>query len=231
MARTPAQRTPGQSKGRIRTSGASKAPKQLKRVSITYNFTRSAVEFYDALVSKGKMQITPKKRQIYNWLDQRELIVEKCKTGCGSHCNDRSIDASATLPREVEQKLKEGVPVTGSMVRMQAKECYDSAELQKDQFAASHTWLCSFLRRNELSIRRRTHQSQNLLKTQPSKQKISGKKCRKRSINYEYLPSQTIELTGSKTVGMKSARRDKDRITLMLLRYNYDTEYDPFLFF
>ncbi|POM61876.1 hypothetical protein PHPALM_29041 [Phytophthora palmivora] len=33
--------------------------------------------------------------------------------------------------------------------------------LPVNKFGASQTWLLSFLRRNSLSIRRRTHQSQN----------------------------------------------------------------------
>ena len=54
----------------------------------------------------------------------------------------------------------EGVPVTGPMVRMQAKDHYDSTGLPSEKFSASQTWLRSFLHRNRLSFRRRTRQSQ-----------------------------------------------------------------------
>ncbi|POM79376.1 Hypothetical protein PHPALM_2975, partial [Phytophthora palmivora] len=121
MARTPP--TLGQLKGRTRISGTGKPLKKFKRVAISYAYKLSVVEFYDAVVSKDKMhltvkhfypellptQIPSKKRQIYNWLDQRELLVEKCEIGCGSHCNDRSLDY---------------IPVNGTMVRMQAEESY-----------------------------------------------------------------------------------------------------------
>lgn len=109
-----------------------------------------------------------KKRQVYTWIKQGDLIKVKCDAGAGSHCNDRTLGMSATLPAEVEERVviwinslrSEGVPVTGRMVRVKAKECYRVAELPLGCFQASQTWLMSFLRRHRLAIRRRTHEGQ-----------------------------------------------------------------------
>ncbi|ETP25694.1 hypothetical protein F441_01450 [Phytophthora nicotianae CJ01A1] len=130
-------RTPGQQQGRTRTTGAGKLPKQFKRVAISFRHKLYVIEFYDAIISKEKMHATisyfypllaadkvkVKKRQVYNWLNQRALIIDKCETGCGSHCKDIEFGMSATLSPEFEKQLvlwinslrKEGVPVTGTM--------------------------------------------------------------------------------------------------------------------
>ncbi|ETO84641.1 hypothetical protein F444_01468 [Phytophthora nicotianae P1976] len=160
-------RTPGQQQGRTRTTGAGKLPKQFKRVALLFRHKLDVIEFYDAIISKEKMHATisyfypslaaykvkVKKRQVCNWLNQRALIIDKCETGCGSHCKERKFGRSATLSPEFEEQLvlwinslrKEGVPVTGIMIRIHTRDCYESAGLSEGKFTASQTWLLSFL--------------------------------------------------------------------------------------
>ncbi|KAJ0391106.1 hypothetical protein P43SY_010988 [Pythium insidiosum] len=48
---------------------------------------------------------------------------------------------------------------------------------------------------------------------------------------YEYLPRQTLDGTGTKTVWIKCAGKTKDRVTVMLLGDSRGTKYDPFIVF
>ncbi|POM63351.1 hypothetical protein PHPALM_21268 [Phytophthora palmivora] len=132
------------------------------------------------------------------------------------------------------------------MVRIHAKQCYESAGLPVNKFAASQTWLHSFLRRNSLSIRRRTRQSQKTPEDAAIQAEKIGRSVRDKmvelrvdrvynadqtAINYEYLPTRTVAATGSKTIWMKSAGKDKDRVTLMVLGDSIGNKYDPFMVF
>ncbi|POM59092.1 Hypothetical protein PHPALM_36177 [Phytophthora palmivora] len=149
MARTPISRSraPGQRKGRTRTTGSGKAPKQYKRIAVSYRHKLDVIEFYDAIVTKNKMKtcvehfIQPSRQINLNKI-ATDLIIEKCETGCGSLCKDRSSGMSATLSPAFEEQLviwinslrKDGVPVTGTMVRIRAKQCYESAGLPVTKF-------------------------------------------------------------------------------------------------
>ncbi|EGZ10616.1 hypothetical protein PHYSODRAFT_337402 [Phytophthora sojae] len=96
MERTPSprkvmSRSSGQQGGRTRTTGTGKLPKRFKRVAVSFQHKLSVIEFYDAVVTKEKMrdtvnyfypsltaaQLKAKKRQVYNWLNQRDLIIDK----------------------------------------------------------------------------------------------------------------------------------------------------------
>ncbi|ETL40454.1 hypothetical protein L916_08362, partial [Phytophthora nicotianae] len=102
MSRTPSPkkvmaRTPGQQQGRTRTTGTGKLPKQFKRVAVSFRHKLDVIEFYDAVISKEKMhaiisyfypslaadKVKAKKRQVYNWLNQRALIIDKCELAVG----------------------------------------------------------------------------------------------------------------------------------------------------
>ncbi|RHY81933.1 hypothetical protein DYB35_012962 [Aphanomyces astaci] len=48
-------------------------------------------------------------------------------------------------------------------------------------------------------------------------------------INYEYIPKQTINKEGAKTVWIKCSGHEKDRITAMLLADAKGTKYPLFL--
>eukprot|EP00644_Phytophthora_capsici_P013350 jgi/Phyca11/115700/e_gw1.29.444.1 len=100
-------------------------PSSLRKMHAT------VTHFYPSLTLED---IKAKKRQIYNCIKQRDLIINKCETGCASHCKDLLQGMGTTLPPAFEEQLvcwlnslrKEGVPVAGTMVRIHAKDCYDS---------------------------------------------------------------------------------------------------------
>ncbi|KAL3663065.1 hypothetical protein V7S43_012005 [Phytophthora oleae] len=65
------------------------------------------------------------------------MIIEKCETGCGSHSRGRSPGMGTTLFPQFEEQLvqwinslrQEGIPVTATMVRIHANDCYVSTGL------------------------------------------------------------------------------------------------------
>ncbi|KAL3658725.1 DNA binding [Phytophthora oleae] len=102
------------------------------------------------------------------------------------------------------------------MVRIHANDCYVSFGLPPNKFAASHSWLLAFLRRNKLSIRRRTRQGQKTPEDAAAKADAFGIEVRAKmeelgiarvlnadqtAINYEYLPTKTVACSGSKRFG------------------------------
>ncbi|RLN96285.1 hypothetical protein BBJ28_00022835 [Nothophytophthora sp. Chile5] len=50
-------------------------------------------------------------------------------------------------------------------------------------------------------------------------------------VNYEYVPTSTVNMRGSKTVWVKCAGKSKKRVTVMLLACSGSTKTDPFLLF
>ncbi|RHY38941.1 hypothetical protein DYB30_012935 [Aphanomyces astaci] len=116
--------------------------------------------------------------------------------------------------------------------------------LAVNQFKASPSWMKGFMKRWGLAIRAKTRSGQaNLADGEKAlaEFKTSIRKVIKDNrivevfnadqtgINYEYLPKQTMDKKGAKTVWIKASGHDKDRGTAMLLADSKGTKYPPFL--
>ncbi|KAE9001474.1 hypothetical protein PF005_g14748 [Phytophthora fragariae] len=109
-----------------------------------------------------------KKRQYYAWKAARATIEAKCSSDSRLHCRDRNRSTGTTLPPATEERLVEwinslradGVPVTVLMLKLQALEVYRGYQLPHGAFSATWSWRRHFLRRHNLTIRRRTRAGQ-----------------------------------------------------------------------
>ncbi|ETN05543.1 hypothetical protein PPTG_14252 [Phytophthora nicotianae INRA-310] len=119
-------------------------------------------KYFSTLSSKSK---DSKRKLIYTWIENHEtlkLLYEDPKTADLKYL--RPVGVATILSAEAEQELvgwvnmlrKDGVPVSGPMLEMQALEI--AAEHDVLGFKASWHWRKGFLRRHQLSLRARTRQ-------------------------------------------------------------------------
>ncbi|ETO77588.1 Exportin-6 [Phytophthora nicotianae] len=119
-------------------------------------------KYFSTLSSKSK---DSKRKLIYTWIENHEtlkLLCEDPKTADLKYL--RPVGVATILSAEAEQELvgwvnmlrKDGVPVSGPMLEMQALEI--AAEHDVLGFKASWHWRKGFLRRHQLSLRARTRQ-------------------------------------------------------------------------
>ncbi|KAE8978289.1 hypothetical protein PR003_g25263 [Phytophthora rubi] len=145
------------------------------------------------------------------------------------------------LVRWVNELRADGVPVTSLMLKLQ--EIYQ-ARPRPRVFRASWSWQKLFLRRHRLPIRRKTREGQTtpedaLLKAAEFSEKVRNKmkelgiavvyNADQTGVNYEYVPTATVNRRGEKTVWVKCAGKTRERVTAMLLAASDGTKCDPFL--
>ncbi|RHY63442.1 hypothetical protein DYB26_006247 [Aphanomyces astaci] len=144
----------------------------------------------------------------------------------------------------VAELRQDGVPVSNLLLQCKALEIAADLGLSKDQFKSSPTWIKSFMKRWGLAIRVKTRSGQANL--EDGQQALAEFKTSIRQIildndiediynadqtgiNYEYIPKQTINKEGAKTVWMKCSGHEKDRMTAMLLADAKGAKYPLFL--
>ncbi|RHY12586.1 hypothetical protein DYB25_008018 [Aphanomyces astaci] len=193
------------------------------------------------------------RKKVYGWLKNRAHIRVKASNRRTSHhlCS-RDLGMATTLPREYEEQLarwvdsmrQDGVPVTPQMIQIMALETAIDAGLDEASFAASWSWLRGFKRRFKLSWRARTRSGQD---TQgdgdAALAKFSARVAdliREHSIdviynadqtgvNYEYLPTKTLNVRGDHTVWIKCGGKTKDRATAMVMADTTGKKHPLFL--
>ncbi|KAG2765227.1 hypothetical protein Pcac1_g23152 [Phytophthora cactorum] len=118
------------------------------------------------------------------------------------------------------------------MLQLKARDLATQIYLDEGLFAASRSWRKRFLDANRLSLRRRTRHGQ----VTPDDARVVAEQFRKKvqeiiiehkiieiynadqtAMNYEHLPTHTIDTTGTRTVGVRSCGKDKSHMTVMLL--------------
>ncbi|KAE9038231.1 hypothetical protein PR003_g4075 [Phytophthora rubi] len=201
-----------------------------------------------------RAHVRSKKRLCYSWKASRELIEAKCAAGLGRHRRHRSHGMGATLPTAAEEHLvrwvnhlrADGVPVTRLMLKLQSRDLYAATGLPRGAFTASRSWRKHFLRRHKLAIRRRTREGQTTPQDASEKlveisRQVQAKmeelnitkvyNADQTGVNYEYVPTSTVNRRGAKTVWVKCAGKSKERVTAMLLGDSNGNKTDPFLVF
>ncbi|KAG2928750.1 hypothetical protein JG687_00001227 [Phytophthora cactorum] len=135
--------------GRKRTTGSGSKPKTYKRLAISHRCKLNVLIYLDCHTMEDTIarffpgllrgQVRSKKRLSYNWKASRDLIEPMCALGLGGHQRSRSRGAGVTLPAAVEEQLvrwvsdlrADGVPVTGMMLSLQAREFYKTTGLPR----------------------------------------------------------------------------------------------------
>jgi hypothetical protein len=160
---------------------------------------------------------------------------------------------SVVLNRESELYLynwiisirNDSVPVSSEMIKMEALLVSLEQGIPEGMFTASYTWLTRFKECFRLSLRSKTQQGQ-ISPDDMSEQAIRFQEIVKEkmlelgvdviynanqtAVQFETIPSNTIDLINSKHVWMKSAGKEKERVSCMLLGCSNGTKFPPFVF-
>ncbi|KAG3009626.1 hypothetical protein C6341_g8083 [Phytophthora cactorum] len=174
-----------------------------------------------------------KKRQLLRWVPHKAAIAKRVGEGDGALYKSRSKGTGCGLPREAEEQFvflvrdlrKEGIPVSHLMLQLKARDLATEICLDEGLFAASRSWRKRFLDANRLSLRRRTRHGQV---TTDDARVVAGQFRKKiqeiiiehniteiynsdqTAMNYEHLPTHTIDTTGTRTVWVRSCGKEQE---------------------
>ncbi|KAH9104586.1 hypothetical protein AeMF1_019367 [Aphanomyces euteiches] len=145
----------------------------------------------------------------------------------------RDRGTGTTLSKEVEENLarwvqgmrKDGVPVTYNMLRAMALEAAVDIGLRDDQFRAGWHWVQGFKQRH---VYRFVH-AHRIKKVVQDERIDRIYNADQTAINYEYLPTKTLNKCGDNTVWVKCGGKTKERMTAMLLADNTGFKHPLFL--
>ncbi|RLO06514.1 hypothetical protein DYB28_005414 [Aphanomyces astaci] len=152
----------------------------------------------------------------------------------------RSPGMATTLPKASEEQLAkwvrsmrtDGVPVTPRMIQVMALEMAIDAGIEERAFTASWSWFQGFKRRFMPTLRARTRIGQD---TQGDGGKALATfaarvaqvvrdnnidvvyNADQTAVNYEYLPTKTLNAKGEPTIWVKCSGKTKDRATAMVM--------------
>ncbi|KAF0729902.1 hypothetical protein Ae201684_012541 [Aphanomyces euteiches] len=201
---------------------------------------------------EGKAKQTAWKR-ILRWETQRARIeAAVADPATANKRTDRAKGIATTLSIEDEENIAiwvaqlraDGVPISNLMLKCKALEIARDVGLSPNDFKASPTWIRGFSKRWALSMRAKTRSGQaNYEDGERALAELTSRlgkvieehgiediyNADQTGINYEYLPTHTLDATGAKSVWIKCAGRAKDRVTAMLLADNKGIKYPLFL--
>ncbi|KAL4158987.1 hypothetical protein PRNP1_004760 [Phytophthora ramorum] len=211
----------------------------------------AVTRFYPSLQVEARKR---KKRQLHQWFEARDDIAKQVAQGNGHLCREPRSGVGCILPRAEEDYLafwirdlrREGVPVSPLMLQMKARTVAGELGLRFDQFSASSSWRLRFLKSYRLSLRRRTRIGQ---KTPSDLREVAEKfheevqrmmlkngitevyNADQTALNFEHLPTHTIDETGTRTVWVRNSGKEKSRLTAMVLADSRGIKRAPFLVF
>ncbi len=195
------------------------------------------------------------RKNIYKWMKPRNYQkIMNAKGKILQQQKIRMLGTATTLPKDAELEVvvwikelrNDGAPVPGIIVQHKAKEIAAERNIPDTLFSASATWLSLFLRRHKLSLRAGTRIGQNrpsdaeevklrFAKEVNEKMAILGVTevwaADQTAMFYEYVSKNTIDAKGSKTIWIRAAGREKERVTLMLLGSSSGEKKLPWLIF
>ncbi|RLO03981.1 hypothetical protein DYB28_007296 [Aphanomyces astaci] len=199
----------------------------------------------------GRLGSTGKK--VYQWTQNRVLIRDKeSNPKISAHMCARSPGMATTLPKASEEQLvkwfrsirTEGVPVTPRMIQVMALQMAIDAGIEERAFTASWSWFQGFKRRFRMTLRAHTRIGQD---TQGDGDKALATfaarvaqvvrdnnidvvyNADQTAVNYEYLPTKTLNAKGEHTIWVKCSGKTKDRATEMVMVDSMGKKYSLFL--
>lgn len=133
----------------------------------------------------------------------------------------------------VEQVRKSGCAVSTEMLQFEARRIAVAKSISAAEFKASRGWITRFMRRNSLSIRRRTTLCQRLPSDFEDKvllfhrHVIEKRKCNgyllsqignadQTPLNFDMPPNTTVNQKGASSVTVRTTGHEKQRCTVML---------------
>ncbi|KAH9110359.1 hypothetical protein LEN26_013774 [Aphanomyces euteiches] len=192
-------------------------------------------------------------KKILRWEASREQITRAANDpSLSGKKNTRAKGIATTLSREAEENIaewvqelrSEGIPISKLLLKCKALEVASDVGLSTEQFKASPSWINGFIKRWKLSLRAKTRSGQQRLEEGEAALREFSDKINKiiddeqidevynayqTGINYEYIPSHTINAQGEKTVWIRCSGHAKDRMTAMLLADTAGNKYPLFL--
>ncbi|ETI41699.1 hypothetical protein F443_13081 [Phytophthora nicotianae P1569] len=167
-----------------------------------HNVNETLDKFFSGLDDHAREQ---KRKLLYQWRKEREKLTQLCATPRLARLKYvRSSYCATILPADAERELvqwintlrKDGAPVSATMLELQAKETatdYHEADAVAIKFAVDV--------------------QQKMLELRATKVYNADQT----GVLFEYLPKHSINKTGSKTVWVRGADKDKERFSVMLL--------------
>ncbi len=176
---------------------------------------------------------------MYAWRESKQLKQE-IKPNQLQLSKIRPVGISCVLPVAVEQYLpfwvrslrKEGIPVSTTMMCIQAKILAEEHGIQPEKFKASHQWQSGFMNRYRLSLRCKSNQAQVSPNDVQKEQEKFAQEVKEKAknlgvkviwnadqtpIQYEMIPRKTLDNKNNKTIWVRYAGKDKERVSVMLL--------------
>ncbi|RHZ25593.1 hypothetical protein DYB31_004891 [Aphanomyces astaci] len=156
-------------------------------------------------------------KKILHWRSQNDFITQAASSpSSASNRTIRSTGPGTTLDSVAEENIanwvcqlrSDGVPVSRLLLSCKALEVAKDLGLSTAQFKASPSRIQSVIQEHAIEDIYNADQT---------------------GINYEYLPKETINAKGAKTVWIKCAGHEKDRMTAMLLADSKGNKYPLFL--
>ncbi|RLN96104.1 hypothetical protein BBJ28_00021979 [Nothophytophthora sp. Chile5] len=193
-----------------------------------------------------------KQRQVHRWRHASAAIEKAGADGKGRRMKIRAHGVGTVLPREAEEQIamwiadlrREGVPVSLMMLTFKAQEMAIASGIEAEEFSASSSWKKRFLATFRLSLGRKTRIGQiapsdaekvcrdfrlKVLATIEHHKIVQIFNADQTAMNNEFLPSTTINETGSKTVWVRNSGAEKKRLTVMLLADSRGHKLTPFV--
>ncbi|RHY03750.1 hypothetical protein DYB36_009671 [Aphanomyces astaci] len=160
----------------------------------------------------------------------------------------RERGTGTTLPVHEEEQLarwvhgmrKDGIPITYNMLQIMALETAIDVGLSEDEFKGGWHWIQGFKRRHGLTFRAKTRIGQD--SNQDGADTLSAFSERvlltaiandvqviynadQTAVNYEYLPTKTLNAAKEDTVWVKCGGKTKERATAILLADSTGRKY------
>ncbi|KAG3017928.1 hypothetical protein PC120_g10742 [Phytophthora cactorum] len=238
---------------RVSVNGKSKKPHRHKSVTETFAFRAAVLAFYDTHtmpklvdtfwsgIELRSKAYTTKKRVILRWKTERSRIESMAASSkTANQKRFRRTGAAKTLSGDAEQDILDwvmalrshGMPVLAKMPHLEALDIAQMYDVPHSAFAASPSWIASFLARHSLSLRTRTcHRQASPLDSTNVAQEFAATVRRRiveegittvynadqTAVIYEYVPKLTVDERGSQTVWVKCGGKSKERVTAMLM--------------
>ncbi|RHZ04965.1 hypothetical protein DYB26_013556 [Aphanomyces astaci] len=241
----PAQRRP--STGRpVFKYGPKKTAKQFKNTVVSYNERLSVIQYYDTCGMQATLNAfynnctmaarETMRKKVYSWVANRDHITRMAASPATAKLKCwRPMGTGMTLTMEAEEQLahwvlemrKDGVPVAQAMIRIMALESIVDLGLEDHEFLAGWHCVHGFKRQDWIAVLEAFAARVDAIAKENDIDVIYN--ADQTAVNYEYLPTKTINKTGEKTIWVKCGGKTKERVTDMLLADSTGTKHPLFL--